>query len=156
MARGIEGNEVSTPKPPSLKKSNSSQNEKNQRTLFGFFQKKESQSSQATSQASVASHKSSPIPAKSSGKRNGVRQGSTTTLTPAPSSDAPAPPSPELDPTPLTASNGLENQENGLPSPITPADAKADVITSKDQSEVTYFSPSRKVRLMDLTGRDRI
>ncbi|KAF2103506.1 putative DNA mismatch repair protein Msh6 [Rhizodiscina lignyota] len=72
MARGVEGNEVSTPKANAQKKTTaSSQSSKGQRSILGFFQKK-----------------------PDTKKLDAVSQRSTISLTPAPSSDNLAPSSP--------------------------------------------------------------
>ncbi|KAI9656230.1 MAG: DNA mismatch repair protein msh6 [Bathelium mastoideum] len=146
MARGIEGNEVSTPRPPTLKKStSSSQPEKNQKTLFGFFQKS-SQTPPVASQSSDTSTKGVPKPSKAKAKRNGSHAGFNANLTPASSSDAPEAPSPETA-LPHHDKKGLiEDQENGLPSPITPAEVKADAVLSKDNVASSFYSPSRKAK----------
>jgi DNA mismatch repair protein MSH6 len=121
MARGIEGNEVSTPKP-TLKKTPSASQSKNkssqgQRSILGFFSK------QGATPNPV-------LKAKESGSQ----------LTPDPSSDAAAPSSP-LD---AVAEPG-RNKENGLPSPSSSSEALkgrgADGV-----AEVLPGSPSRKVR----------
>ncbi|KAI9700930.1 MAG: DNA mismatch repair protein msh6 [Bogoriella megaspora] len=150
MARGIEGNEVSTPKPPTLKKSNSSsQPDKTQKTLLGFFQKT-SQSSQATSQASQASqasngsNKTSSVPTKSNPKKKGIPVRSSASLTPAPSSDALEAPSSDVE---LPSEGISTSQQHGLPSPVTPAEVDADVSSSKGNVGISYSSPSRKVEV---------
>lgn len=146
MARGIEGNEMSTPRPPTLKKStSSSQPEKNQKTLLGFFQKKGSQSSPAASQASDGSSKAPIDLPKPKTKKGRVPASSNASLTPAPSSDAPEASSPETMLQHHDKKGAADDQENGLSSPITPADEKADVVSSKGKLGSSYYSPSRKV-----------
>ena len=145
MARGVEGNEISTPRPPTLKKStSSSQPEKNQKTLLGFFQKS-SQTPSAASQASENSSQTATELPKSKAKKTRVPTGSSVSLTPAPSSDAPEASSPETTLQHRDRKEPKEDQENGLPSPITPADEKADVIPSKGRGVSSFYSPSRKV-----------
>ena len=105
--------------PPTLKKSTSgSQPVKNQMSIAGFFK------------TQPASTEQNGLPINT---RMG-QQGSTATLTPAPSSDAI---DPEEDIKP-PVSKGLVN---GLPSPITPAE----VTGAKEQDRETFSSPSRKV-----------
>ena len=145
MARGIEGNEVSTPRPPTLKKSpSSSQPEKSQKTLLGFFQKKSSQTPPTVSQSSNASSTNAGDRPKSKSRKNAAPSNSNANLTPAPSSDAPELPSPEMKLSHHDKNGATEDQENGLPSPITPAKTKADVISRKDLVTSSYYSPSRK------------
>ncbi|KAL9095870.1 MAG: hypothetical protein Q9165_001867 [Trypethelium subeluteriae] len=147
MARGIEGNEVSTPRPPALKKStSSSQPEKNQKTLLGFFQKTGSQTPSAASQSSIASSKLPADATKAKAKKKRVPAGSNANLTPAPSSDAPEASSQETTLPHHDKETTADNQDNGLPSPITPADAKADVNPSKGKPGSSFYSPSRKAK----------
>ena len=146
MARGIEGNEVSTPRPPTLKKSSSSsQPEKSQKTLLGFFQKKGSRSSPTASETSDGHSKAAAASKKPKTNKIGVPTGPSASLTPAPSSDGPEASSPEATLLPRANEGMTEDRENGLPSPITPADAKADVLPSKGNIGSSYYSPSRKV-----------
>jgi len=127
MARGIEGNEISTPKPAAKKTVASSKSEKGQRSIVSFFQK-------------VAT--STPAAPSSSARQSTKR--ATSPLTPAPSSDAVSPPSPE---------HGLvdrsKNKENGLPSPVTPVEdvQDADRIPEGVDGKLDS-SPSRKVRCL--------
>lgn len=125
MARGIEGNEVSTPKPAAKKTVTSSKSEKGQRSIVSFFQKAATSKPAAPSSSTGQSSKRAVSP-----------------LTPAPSSDAVGPLSPE---------HGLvdrsKNKENGLPSPVTPVeDVKdADRVPEGVDGKLDS-SPSRKVR----------
>jgi DNA mismatch repair protein MSH6 len=119
MARGIEGNEVATPKPTLKKTTSSSSQSKNksaqgQRSILGFFSK------QGATPNAV-------LKAKESGSQ----------LTPAPSSDAIVPSSP------LEAVSGSgKNKENGLPSPS----SSLEVLKGADgKVEDLPSSPSRKV-----------
>ncbi|OCK86084.1 DNA mismatch repair protein MutS [Lepidopterella palustris CBS 459.81] len=121
MARGIEGNEVSTPRPSTKKKSGpSSQSEKNQKSILGFFQKK----SDAGSSPAPRSSPPEPTPTRktsvSSSKKLLVGRNSAAVLTPAPSSDFPQPSSPIY-----SESEGKQNKEN-------------------DVADVAKSSPSRK------------
>lgn len=117
---------AATPKA-SLKKSNSgSQSGKSQqRSILGFFGKK----------ASTPSEASTP---KQETKK-------TSQLTPSPSSDAIAPSSPYA----VEVSTG-KNKENGLPSPASPpssvngADGAAEGLGGN-----SFSSPTRKVRVGD-------
>jgi len=149
MARGIEGNEISTPKPPSIQKSSSSSQSnpvKNQKTLLGFFQKKGGPFPSHTSNVNAISNgafESLPTPAaKKSFKEN--KPVSSASLTPVPSSDAIEIPSPQSSETRLPPEG--RNKENGLPSPITPASGGATNGLLKEEVErVELSSPSRKV-----------
>ncbi|KAH9822948.1 Component of the post-replicative DNA mismatch repair system (MMR) [Teratosphaeria destructans] len=87
MARGIEGNEIATPKPPTLKKTGSSQSKSGpkQQSIAGFFQKR--------SNPPASSLSSSVTPAKRTADTNGASSTSkpppsTADITPAPSSGA--------------------------------------------------------------------
>jgi hypothetical protein len=121
MARGIEGNEISTPKA-TLKKSGSlSQSTKGQKSILGFFSKQ------------------APTPKSASGER--IKTESLFNSTPAPSSDAIAPSSPELS----FRSSG-KNKENGLLSPSSSLGlvAAADGVV-EGVNGIQMSSPSRKV-----------
>ncbi|KAH0144578.1 hypothetical protein KCU67_g13019, partial [Aureobasidium melanogenum] len=79
MARGIEGNEIVTPRVPKLQKSASSasQSGKQQKSILGFFQRKTAPASSPaapneTAAASSPPPQSSPAPANYNGKENGV------------------------------------------------------------------------------------
>lgn len=140
MVRGVEGNEMSTPRASQKKQLPSgSQSAKNQKSILGFFQKKST-----ISPSSASSH---PTPAK---------QTSTSTLsansfnrpppslTPVPSSDAPEPSSPvrhDEEDTPVVG----RNKENGLLPRISTPDTETDRVAS-EVAGVALSSPSRKVR----------
>jgi len=127
MARGIEGNEVSTPKPAAKKTVASSKSEKGQRSIVSFFQRAANSTPTAPSSSARQSSKHVASP-----------------LTPAPSSDAVGPSSPEHSPRLVDRS---KNKENGLPSPVTPAEdvRGADRIPEGVDGKLDS-SPSRKVR----------
>lgn len=81
MARGIEGNEIATPRVPKLQKSvsSASQSAKQQKSILGFFQRKTAPASSpavptdtVTAAASSPPPQSSPAPANFNGKENGV------------------------------------------------------------------------------------
>lgn len=132
MARGVEGNEVSTPKPPhkSSKPSSSQSNGKgNQKSLLGFFQK--------AGQAPQNSPAALPSkPSSSTGTKPSVE------LTPAPSSDPPEMSSPTLPSRNKTngASKSKKDNAHGPQLPISPASSAI----ATDAPAVTN-SPSRKV-----------
>jgi len=146
MPRGIEGNEIASRKPPSTQKNMAPQSSagKGQKTLLGFFNKKT-----ITSSANTLSGlpQSSPTPAPKSQPVNKATtpRGSSGSLTPAPSSDGPEPPSPELSIKRKPLKTG-DNKENGLPSPITPTNGGTTDgnVKKEDQGDV-HNSPSRKV-----------
>ena len=119
--------------PPSLKKSNSSsQSGKNQSSIANFFQKK------------GATEPALPINGfakASSAKHSPIEPTSTSSLTPAPSSDAPE----YGDETPSLKKDKL-SEINGLPSPVTPGGT----LTKKEhvhghEAPKGFYSPSRKV-----------
>lgn len=93
MARGIEGNEVYTPRQPTLKKSTSAleASKAQQRSIQSFF------------------HKKSPT----------VTTSSAASLTPPASSNGHPPSSPLAHRDPVSVTG--KNKENGLHTPITPA-----------------------------------
>lgn len=101
MARGIEGNEVSTPKATLKKSSSATQSNKGQRSILGFFAK------------SATPTGTTPTPTP------GLPQKSSFRSSPVPSSDAVAPSSPIE--TKVAIKSG-KNKENGLPSPASSAD----------------------------------
>jgi len=142
MARGIEGNELSTPRPSASKKqAPSSQSKKNQKSILGFFQKKsDAGSSPITKSSPPAASPASTIRAPIS-KKISAGYDSSAALTPAPSSDAPEPSSPVYS----ESDDGKgKNKENGLLSPVTPAGVGADSVLL-EVAGVSMSSPIRKV-----------
>lgn len=120
MARGIEGNEVSTPKPSLMKSSSSSKADSKQRSIQSFFQK-------IPNPKPAAPQSSNP-------------------LTPAPSSAAASSPIAEQ-----KLFERVRDKENGLPSPITPAEEIKDADVKPEGVDGTLSSsPSRKVRDTDV------
>lgn len=132
MARGIEGNEMATPKSASLKKSNSIKTDKSQRSILGFFQKK-SAATPSTGSA-VKAELSTATPQRP------------LDFTPAPSSDAIQPSSP-LGNVTMKREKDEKNKENGLPSPMSATEVGADKDILKEGVDKAFSSPSRKVRL---------
>ncbi|QDS68554.1 hypothetical protein FKW77_000039 [Venturia effusa] len=111
MARGIDGNEIVTPKPPTLRKSGSSSQStsKGQKSILGFFNKKSSSA------------------APNSAFSNRTRTESITESTPAPSSDAIAPSSP---------SYGKNKENEGLHgAPTSSPSRKAKKVISYAESD---------------------
>jgi DNA mismatch repair protein MSH6 len=140
MVRGIEGNEMSTPKASSQKKQppSGSQSTKNQKSILGFFQKRPTNTpSPGSSTATPA--KKTPISVLS--KRSFTRPGLTSALTPQPSSDAPEPSSPIKE---EPDSSLGRNKENGLSSSTTPQDAETNQVLL-EIADFAFSSPSRKV-----------
>ncbi|KAJ9661332.1 DNA mismatch repair protein msh6 [Coniosporium apollinis] len=93
MGRGIEGNEIATPKPVTLKKTPSaSQSGKGQKSILGFFQKKTDGASSPVIKSSPPANApfKSPVTVQTR-KLSSLPRASSTTLTPAPTSDAPIP-----------------------------------------------------------------
>ncbi|KAF2815507.1 DNA mismatch repair protein MutS [Mytilinidion resinicola] len=153
MVRGIEGNEMSTPKPPTLKKAASaSQSAKSQKSILGFFQKK----TDTGSSPAPASSPPDPTPVKketlslSSKKILSVRRTATAALTPAPSSDPPEPSSPVYSET--EAGRG-KNKENGLPSPGKKPVSYAE---SDDEDDEVFQPISANARKGRATKRRRV
>jgi len=123
MARGIEGNEISTPKATLKKSSTSTQSNKGQRSILGFFAKSTTPSGTTTTPK--------------------FQQKSAFGSTPAPSSDAVLPSSPIETKVALTTG---KNKENGLPSPLSsmePANGADRIAEGLASSGVN--SPSREV-----------
>ncbi|GAB7355799.1 hypothetical protein MBLNU459_g6476t1 [Dothideomycetes sp. NU459] len=135
MARGIEGNEIATPKPPKLQKaaSSGSQSTSKQKSILGFFTKKSAPvpSSPAPQPSTI---KPSPTPRSGPG------------LTPAPSSDAGAPSSPVLPSSPLKSAttDAGRNKENGLPSPATSVVGEDADAVGRQEGPEPVSSPPRK------------
>lgn len=138
----------SSPNLPTLKKSSSSQSNKSQKSIVGFFQPKTSTSSQsaASSQANAAAAAS-----KTSSHRGDriasakiIASSSSQSLTPAPSSDAINEPKSDEEPGYEQKSS---NNRQGLPSPITPLSGivAGPPISSDSKMELAFNSPSRKV-----------
>lgn len=120
----------STPKPPTLKKSSSgSQSSKSQKSITGFFQKKSAETSQENPRL--------PAPIKK------LSKSSSSSLTPAPSSDAPEYPE-EMEG--LVIGKDAREKSTGLPSPITPLDG-GKTATSRNSVKLPFgfSSPSRNV-----------
>lgn len=144
MARGIEGNEIATPKPPpQLKKSASSvsQSSKQQKSILGFFQKKGGAASSPSAPSTVKPSPSAPSTVKQSPASRVVKPG----LTPTTSSDAGVPSSPPLPSSPVAHTNAGRNKENGMPSPATSSlESDADAVGHQEGLE-TVSSPPRKV-----------
>ncbi|KAJ4336158.1 DNA mismatch repair protein msh6 [Didymella glomerata] len=141
MVRGVEGNEMSTPRPSQKKQPpSSSQSAKGQKSILGFFQKKSIKSpSPAPSQSTPAKQTPTPTLAKKSFSRPPPA------LTPVASSDAPEPSSPvrqEEEDTPVAAGR---NKENGLPSRVSTPGTETDRVAS-EVAGVALSSPSRKGR----------
>ncbi|OSS44482.1 hypothetical protein B5807_10778 [Epicoccum nigrum] len=112
MVRGVEGNEMSTPRPLQKKQpTSSSQSAKNQKSILGFFQKKSTNSpSPAPSQSTPAKQ----TPTSTFSKKSFTRP--PPSLTPVPSSDAIEPSSPirqEEEDTPVAGRN-KENEVAGV------------------------------------------
>lgn len=123
----------STPNPPSLKKSSSrSQLSKSQKSITGFFQKKSAETSQENSRLSAPGKK--------------LSRGSSSSLTPAPSSDTPEYPE-EMEG--LVIGKDADEKSTGLPSPITPLDGgKTAASRNPVKLPFGFSSPSRKVSRM--------
>ena len=126
---------------PALNKSSSKmQNMKNQKTLFGFFQKTPTADSSASTlpeTLSLKSRKNHALQANSFVRTN------SSNITPAPSSDAfdEDGNSPEED----SLKESLRSKD-GLPSPVSSTNGGLDGQTVPDAEELTAFgTPSRKV-----------
>ena len=137
----------SSPHPPSLKKSSSSQSNKSQKSIVGFFQPKTTGTSQSviSSQANATSSNVSSHWGRKANVAKHIASSSSQSLTPAPSSDA-------LDEAKSDEGSGFQQDSShgrqGLPSPITPLSG---VVSKPSDSRdlnmsLAFSSPSRKVR----------
>ncbi len=126
---------------PALKKSTSNtQNMKNQKTLFGFFQKTPHTASSTSSlpnRLATNARKSSVLATKN------FARSSSSQITPAPSSDA-------LDEDDKVSEQNVSKEclrsKEGLPSPVSSANGESVGQTVADAEELTAFgTPSRKV-----------
>jgi DNA mismatch repair protein MSH6 len=137
MVRGVEGNEMSTPRSSQKKQPPSgSQSAKNQKSILGFFQKKAT-NSPSPGPSDPTSVKKALVSSQSKPTFSRPRAA----ITPVPSSDAPVPSSPIKQEQDFTQG---KNKENGLLSSVT----GSDVAANRDPSEVAgvaVSSPSRKV-----------
>ena len=138
MVRGIEGNEMSTPRPSSQKKqpASASQSSKTQKSILGFFQKKPT-GSPNSAPSPVPSVKKTPT---SSFSKKAFAKGGPS-LTPQPSSDPALPSSPIRQ---QQDSRSGKNKENGLQSPVELSDAEANRVPL-EVAGIAVSSPSRKV-----------
>jgi DNA mismatch repair protein MSH6 len=135
MVRGIEGNEMSTPRASQKKKPppSASQSSKSQKSILGFFQKKSTNSpSPAPSPATTA---------KTTPQTSFSKKAFTKALSPQPSSD-PALPSSPIKQEQNTSSG--KNKENGLHSPVEYPGVEADRALL-EVAGVAVSSPARKV-----------
>ncbi len=141
-----KGNALTASQPPetptpALKKSTSNtQNMKNQKTLFGFFQKTPSTASTTSSLPDRAS----TVPRRKGGLRNkSLSRTNSSQLTPAPSSDA----LDEDDTIPeQDVSKESSRSHKGLPSPVPSANGELVGQTVAEAEELTASAtPSRKV-----------
>jgi DNA mismatch repair protein MSH6 len=139
MVRGIEGNEMSTPRASSQKKqpASGSQSTKSQKSILGFFQKK---STNSPSPAPSAATPSGKTPTPSFAKKV-FKVGSA--LTPQPSSDPAVPSSPTRQ---EQVPRSEKNKENGLSSLVAKPDAEVNRVVS-EVAGVVLSSPSRKVKI---------
>lgn len=136
MVRGIEGNEMSTPKTSSQKKQppSGSQSTKNQKSILGFFQKKSTNSPTPTRETP----QETPTP-KLSKTPSAVHAAS---LTPQPSSDPVQPSSPIRQSREISQG---KNKENGLHTSRESSDSETDRALPEISGTATS-SPPRKVR----------
>ncbi len=138
MVRGVEGNEMATPRPSQKKQPpSSSQSAKNQKSILGFFQKKSTNSPSPTPFQPTPA-KQTPIPTLSKKAYSHPPP----SLTPVPSSDAPEASSPARQHEDTLVAG--RNKENGLHSRVSTLGTKTDRIAS-EVAGVAPSSPSRKV-----------
>lgn len=148
MAQGTEGGEASTPKASSAQKP-SSQSNKSQKSILGFFQKKAASSNSSTNNGSLPKPASKPLLTKE--KSTG-----SFSLTPAPSSDGLCPPSsPAYRSQHAKKAMDSKDKENGLPSPATTAGTEADEGVKEVLDVANGSSASRKVGLLQCISRRR-
>ncbi|KAF2501654.1 DNA mismatch repair protein Msh6 [Lophium mytilinum] len=161
MVRGVEGNEMSTPKPPKLKKATSgSQSVKNQKSILGFFQKK----TDTGSSPAPASSPPDPTPIKketpsfSSKKNLSVRRTAAAALTPAPSSDPPEPSSPVYIEAEAGKGKNKENELAGVASssPIRKGKKPVSYAESDDDDDDVFQPISANARKGRATKRRRV
>ncbi|KAK8195973.1 DNA mismatch repair protein msh6 [Zalaria obscura] len=138
MARGIEGNEIATPKPPKLQKttSSASQSGKQQQTLFGFFQKKSGPASSPSAPPKPS------VPPNVSSKTSAIPK-SSASITPAPSSQPGVASSPPV--SSQESSVRGKNKENGLLSPLA-SEVGIGADGLQEGPELALSSPSRKAK----------
>jgi DNA mismatch repair protein MSH6 len=139
MVRGIEGNEMSTPRASSQKKqpASGSQSTKNQKSILGFFQKKSTNSPTPTRDTKSTQGTPTPTLSKAPSATHAL------SLTPQPSSD-PAQPS-----SPIRQGRGTsqgKNKENGLHASATYPNPQTDRALP-EITDIAVSSPSRKVCL---------
>lgn len=137
---------------PSLRKSNSSS--ANQKSIASFFQKKPIEPSQTEVKVTTVNFDSVTKTITSSNGTHSKQPflGSSSSLTPAPSSDAVEQGDSPIRNQPNTA-KALESQNNGLPSPITPVNERTYEAKPKINGTsltLNFDSPSRKVSLRSL------
>ena len=136
----------SSPNLPSLKKSSSSQSNKSQKSIVGFFQPKTNTTSRsaASSQVNAASSKAFPHRGDRTASAKIIASSSSQSLTPAPSSDTVNEPKSDEEPAFKQKSS---DGRHGLPSPITPLSGTvaSPPISSDSKMKLAFNSPSRKV-----------
>ena len=134
----------STPNPPSLKKTSSSQSSKNQKSIVGFFQKRSALTPPSSTQL-ASTNGDSPVCSAKSNKSNSIKKvarGLSQSLTPAPSSDALEEDSSEDR---AETKEQFAEKDNGLPSPTVSDAAAGNIPSSTMKVTLNYNSPSRKV-----------
>ena len=140
MARGVEGNEMSTPRASQKKQpASASQSAKGQKSILGFFQKK------STNSPSPAPSDATPVnktPTSRLAKK--AFNDPPAAITPVPSSDAPDYSSPIKQEHELTIRRG-RNKENGVLLHVLKSDSTTDSVLP-EPADVTPSSPTRKVR----------
>lgn len=143
MVGSTQTPKASTPKnPPSLKKSTSGSQPSSQQSIASFFQKKTIEG-QAAKDSVPTRLPIVPKPTNDVLKKPKLPRGSSSSLTPAPSSDAVE----EEDVEPgFVANTAKVNGTSSLPSPVTPASGAVAEITKLAANGFSKFdSPSRKV-----------
>lgn len=134
---------------PLLKKSTSgSQSAKSQQSIVGFFQKRTSASPSSTAN-DLPKINGARLPINGAKTKKSTRpaiRGPSSSLTPAPSSDALEDFAEDILP---RTSVKTSSEWKGLPSPITPASASAARDGVGDVDPAHFNSPSRKVRLYE-------
>ncbi|KAF2476637.1 DNA mismatch repair protein Msh6 [Lindgomyces ingoldianus] len=157
MARGIEGSEMSTPRPSSQKKlpPSGSQSTKSQKSILGFFQKKSTNSPSPAPSDSTLGRRT---PTSTLSKKTFTSAGPATTLTPTPSSDAPGPSSPIR----VEQDAGLgKNKENevvvvAMSSPSRKAKKTVSYVESDDDGDEVFQPIANNARKGRATKRRRV
>ncbi|KAF1830967.1 DNA mismatch repair protein Msh6 [Decorospora gaudefroyi] len=141
MVRGVEGNEMSTPRPSQKKQpASASQSAKNQKSILGFFQKK-STHSPSPAPSDAAPNQKTPTSTSTLARRAFTKP--RTAITPVPNSDAPDYSSPIKQERACTVGRNKENEPTGiaLSSPSQKARKSVNYAESDDDDDDDVLGP---------------